>query len=123
MSIDKTIEAIVDVIPEYEEFRTTLKQLWRLDDDDSPANYYSDEILSNMFDIFCKGRQSGAASAVKWIPVSERLPEHYGSYLVHSKFGIEILDCYSDKEIDIELAKEHDAWMPLPPPYKREDEK
>lgn len=66
----------------------------------------------------------------EWIPVSERLPEEDGEYLVT------VLDSYSGRPfVDIShyfignvnnngfyKAYEVMAWMPLPEPYKVESE-
>ena len=61
----------------------------------------------------------------RWIPVSERLPEHKGDYLVTFKllFTYPVEVCYFDGQAwdkgqyDAVL-----AWMPLPKPYKGESE-
>lgn len=81
----------------------------------------------------------------KWIPVSERLPEKYGEYLItwttssskkpfisiceceetlvynheNNRFNVEwLFDDYIKCYPDIEVI----AWMPLPKPYKKESE-
>ena len=82
----------------------------------------------------------------RWIPVSERLPEEYGEYLItwttssskkpfiaicecenttvydheHIRFKVEwLFDDYIKAYPDVEVR----AWMPLPKPYKAESEK
>ena len=55
-----------------------------------------------------------------WIPVSERLPEKSGLYLVCYKNK----DCYPNIEVFLNnrfIYEEHViAWQPLPEPYKGE---
>lgn len=55
----------------------------------------------------------------RWIPVTERLPEEDGGYLVTVKRG------YVTTAVWIgitKLWKEVTAWMPLPEPYKEDKE-
>ena len=67
-------------------------------------------------------------SADKWIPVSERLPEETGEYLCWVKreqeepyIDIEQIDCDGMiKEWNMVKPWEVIAWMPLPSPYKGE---
>lgn len=67
----------------------------------------------------------------RWIPVTERLPEEEGQYLVScdSDFAIEVARFYIDDEDDEEDRwwgcdwndpEDVVAWMPLPEPYKGE---
>ena len=61
----------------------------------------------------------------EWIPVSERLPEKMGTYLVtleYKEHGIGITTIwYHGKGIgwDLRVADEVIAWQPLPEPYKK----
>ena len=59
----------------------------------------------------------------QWIPCSERLPEHSGLYLVTFTVAVEkyvVVRWYS--QIGGWIWDEHpDAWMPLPEPYKEEE--
>lgn len=67
----------------------------------------------------------------KWIPVSERLPEEGGAYLVTTKWkGSYSGDVYIETNMAVyrKQRKEWDcvdviAWMPLPESYKAESEK
>lgn len=75
----------------------------------------------------------------EWVPVSERLPENAGVYIVTREFtdGFECADlvdaCYFDgtstwhNDNRINHSREYvdkkiKAWMPLPQPYKAESE-
>ena len=60
----------------------------------------------------------------EWIPVSERLPEEYGTYLVTDEYGDVFEYDYSRLMISdgkwSYCRREIVAWMPLPKPYKME---
>ena len=56
-----------------------------------------------------------AAPAEKWIPVTERLPEEHGGYLVSLKQGYVTTAFWSGNSQKWEKIT---AWMPLPEPYK-----
>lgn len=55
----------------------------------------------------------------EWIPVSERVPEENGEYLVTVKRGYVMTALWVE---DAENWKKVTAWMPLPTPYKAESE-
>ena len=55
----------------------------------------------------------------KWIPISERLPEEHGRYLVTVKDGWVTRALWVG---NAENWKEVTAWVPLPEPYKEESE-
>ncbi len=63
-------------------------------------------------------------SAQRWIPVSERLPKEDGSYLVSGKWGSgkeSVGDCeFSVEDGYFQTAWNFNvlAWMPLPEPWK-----
>ena len=82
---------------------------------------------------------SRSGNSNRWIPVSERLPESSGVYIVTREFtdGFKCADltdaCYfdgtstwhDDNRINHDRAyvdKKIKAWMPLPEPYKAESE-
>ena len=64
----------------------------------------------------------------RWIPVSERLPDAIGTYLVtldYKEHGTGVTTLwFHNKEIgwDLRVADVVIAWMPLPQPYKGESE-
>lgn len=62
-----------------------------------------------------------------WIPCSERLPEEVGTYLVTLEYkehgtGITTLWFHGSLGWDLRVADVVTAWMPLPEPYKAENE-
>ena len=63
-------------------------------------------------------------STVDWIPVTERLPDEMGMYLVTLDYGVGArcvasLYFHNDKiGWERSFDKEVKAWMPLPKPYK-----
>ena len=86
-------------------------------------------------DAFMRGYLAGRSSADRptgWIPVSERLPEKDGSYLVCMSWNYHYMDVFMwadgwncirringmvDRESEIDGA-DIIAWMPLPKPYR-----
>lgn len=58
----------------------------------------------------------------RWIPVSERLPEEAGVYLVTMKDHEVYELSFSDERWFVQGNDEIVAWMPLPEPYKSESE-
>lgn len=64
-----------------------------------------------------------------WIPVSERLPEKNGNYLVTveandgtASIKFQMVDHYGPKWLHEGKHEKVIAWMPLPEPYKAESE-
>lgn len=61
----------------------------------------------------------------KWIPCSERLPEHRLYVLVTYKYEYGLIDngitWYSETENKWNTSREVIAWMPLPEPYKGDE--
>ena len=66
----------------------------------------------------CKGAIE-LLERIRWIPVSERLPEEEGLYLVYTEEQPFVCS-FEDGEFFIDEVL---AWMPLPEPYKAESEK
>lgn len=62
----------------------------------------------------------------RWIPCSERLPEHRLYVLVTYKYEYGLIDngitWYSETENKWNTSREVIAWMPLPEPYREEGE-
>lgn len=55
-----------------------------------------------------------------WIPVTERLPEKYGTYLVTTKRGSVMVGCYYPKAQNWNIRATAAYWMPFPEPPKEE---
>lgn len=93
----------------------------------------TDEVLDSIaFDMAIESLQTEQ----KWIPCSERLPEKDGRYLVCMSWDYHYMDVYMwadgwncvrringkvDRESEIDGA-DILAWMPLPNPYREDDE-
>ena len=79
-----------------------------------------DELLNVMCWL---GELPSAQPEQRWIPCSEREPEHAGAYLVTTRVAVEkyvISSWYSPK--GGWMCEDHpEAWMPLPEPYKEDD--
>ena len=60
----------------------------------------------------------------KWIPVTERLPEKSGNYLITYKCGVTMAYYYTNGSWMTKNQATHTvtAWMPLPNPWKGEEE-
>lgn len=73
------------------------------------------------------GSMPSAERHGRWIPVTERLPEDEGQYLVScdTDYGVEVGRFYIDEDgeryfgCDWNDPDDINAWMPLPKPYKR----
>lgn len=70
-----------------------------------------------------------ALKQTRWIPVSERLPEENGNYLVTveandgtASIKFQMVDHYGPEWLHEEKPRKVIAWMPLPEPYKAESE-
>ena len=76
---------------------------------------------------YAAGYEAGKRDAeLKWIPVTERLPEKYGSYIVYRKNHLFSMLRYSptlgfhfyDSEWGDVTLRDVNHWMPLPEPPK-----
>ena len=75
------------------------------------------------------GYAHGIADAMKWIPCSERLPEHGGRYLISVLDGINrrttvapyLPRCKAWAMNGRMAYWKVIAWLPLPEPYREED--
>lgn len=96
-------------------------------------NYFKSEcdINTSIRSAFEKGfrigvkKASSIQSEQRWIPVSERLPEEYGIYLItKEEVGWNMEACKTIDiayfETDWHKADKVLAWMPLPEPYRGE---
>lgn len=74
-------------------------------------------------------RMPAADVEPRWIPVTERLPEKEGQYLVScdTDYGVEVARFYIDEDgekyfgCDWNDPDDIEAWMPLPPSYQGEE--
>lgn len=107
----------------------------------------NDYITMDEYDLFCElvGQVPSTNAVQEWIPVSERLPEERGEYLVsyHTNFLGECIDivrygkplmpndedykqrnCFYGTSYDgfDVVCRDVTAWMPLPEPYTQENE-
>ncbi len=58
------------------------------------------------------------AAEPRWIPVTERVPEKYGWYLVTVEHGLVYKCFYQEYWVGWKVL----AWMPLPKPWKGESD-
>lgn len=117
----------------YEEHKLILELLeqepntWSLDDaredfmhdvyntlDFLPTNEEANQIIDSFDRV-----TSSIEQEPRWIPISERLPEKFGTYLVTVKEGYMALGVWIG---ELEYWANVLAWMPLPQPYKAESE-
>lgn len=70
-----------------------------------------------------------ALEETRWIPVSEKLPEKNGNYLVTveandgtASIKFQMVDHYGPKWLHDEKTRKVIAWMPLPESYNAESE-
>ena len=106
-----------------ERYINNLREL-RTGDKDTVYEYYDDGI-----DVAISEAATFPAAdiAPRWIPVSERLPEKEGQYLLScdTDYGVEVGRFYIDEDgeryfgCDWNDPDDINAWMPLPKPYKR----
>lgn len=122
------------MIDQWKELKETVIEL--RDNDGTATQQEVCKFLANLMDVLEK-QMSSSEKPDKWIPVSERLPEKDGQYLITVKYK-HVNDSYED--VYAEHGEWHDgrwdmfcfghcgevegiiAWMPLPEPYKQEVE-
>ena len=93
--------------------------------DFNALKFVADNAGLDIFKALEKAYEQGKADATfKWIPVSERLPDHGGYYIVTEKIseecwfvgvGLYRATCerwFTEREVT--------AWLPLPEPWKGE---
>lgn len=86
---------------------------------DTDISAYSDKLWKTA----C---ERGKSEAVRWIPVTERLPEKDGDYLVtFALLNIQVVEvcAYQRGEWDKGAYDAVLAWMPLPEPYVQSNSK
>lgn len=90
---------------------------------------YIDEIRKDTIIIRNEGGYFGTVKSEiieaepQWIPVSERLPEEKGLYVVTDSKGDVVRFVFEDTEMSREYWKRcAKAWMPSPKPYEEDNE-
>ena len=93
-----------------------------------PRTNARDSIICDVIESVIE-KINDAEKVGEWIPVTERLPEKKGSYLFtttgYDCARVLILSFDPDDELAVEIARtgvDLAAWMPLPDPYKEDDE-
>ena len=105
-----------------ERYINNLREL-QTGDKDTVYEYYDDGIEV----AISEAATFPAVDIPRWIPVTERLPEKEGQYLVScdTDYGVEVGRFYIDEDgeryfgCDWNDPDDINAWMPLPKPYKR----
>ena len=97
-----------------EEAIETINELWTTGTGNCPKGEFNE-----LCEIIIKALEQEP----RWIPVSERLPEETGTYLVTLEYkehgtGITTLWFHGSFGWDLRVADVVVAWMPLPKPYE-----
>ena len=94
----------------------------------SPRTDARDSIICDVIEAVIE-KINDAEKCGEWIPTTERLPEKNGSYLFTSTgydcARVLILSFDPGDELDAAIARtgvDLAAWMPLPDPYREDDE-
>lgn len=110
------------MIEQWQELKETIIEM--RDNDGTGTQQETCKFLANLMDVLEKQMIDG------WIPVSERLPEEDGEYLVSiegnitHKIIVDIAHWFECEKSNNGFYKVNEvfAWMPLPQPYKAESE-
>ena len=103
------------------------------------AKEHKEQAHGDPFEVVYAGAIAGVADTIdmlpavdipRWIPVTERLPEEEGQYLVScdTDYGVEVGRFYIDEDgeryfgCDWNDPEDIEAWMPLPEHYKGGEE-
>ena len=85
--------------------------------------------IKEFFEDFVEDTPTVEAKPVGWIPCSERLPEVEGEYLTCDKKGnIHTMYHFQSNKHPFAIGDNHPryypviAWMPLPEPYREDEE-
>ncbi len=79
------------------------------------------EVGNEMNEAYCDGFEAGVQSAKpKWISVTKRVPEKYGTYLVCTARGAFMVGCYYPQAKNWNVRATVTHWMPLPEKPKGE---
>lgn len=118
-------EALKKAINEYAEKREDVL-LWENDvidiiDNAPTVDTYTEDDMSGAYNegYSCGSREARTACERpqgEWIPISDRLPDNTGRYLVYTKYD-EVMTDYFEGTSFLQ-GEDIIAWQPLPEPYR-----
>ena len=88
------------------------------------ANYTAKNVLVDEISAYDMAIEALQEQERRWIPVSERLPDVTGNYLVISKGSTWVANWFNGTWWGIEKKcrwTDVEAWQPLPEPYKESE--